>query len=130
MRVFELSEEVGVPSFQPKLLADARVLLVLGLGEEESSGERATEALPAYGEVSGVVDVRGERGEFGFRWSADESKAVREEAALEGSDGGGGGEVVNAGAANDSVQPGWGVTTELVKKTIVYTEFAYFRLFG
>ena len=61
--VLELREEVRVPSLQSKLLAHTRLLLVI-LGEEESSSESASESLPAVVDVifGGADDVREEYG--------------------------------------------------------------------
>lgn len=101
-----------MPSFQPKLFANPRLRLIF-FGEQKSSGERASESVPAYTGIGGAGNVGEKCLEFGFRWSADESKTVGEPAALKRSDHGGGGEVVNASATDQGIKPGWSVLTKL-----------------
>lgn len=119
-----------MPSLESELLADACLLLVV-LCEEKASSEGTREALPASCGVKtgGSDELRGEYAKLRFRWSADEAEAVCKETALKRSDRiKRGSEVVNAGAANERVQPSWCVSTEVPQESVERT--LYFRCFG
>ena len=87
-----------------------------GLLEQQTLLECADESHKAS---SGVVEVLfAICGELRGWWSTDEAEAVGEELSLERSEGSVGEEVVDASAADQSVEPEWRVRPEPVKPAI------------